>query len=232
MAHAIRNAIEGLPLFLERHAYSSIAGAVVIGLGILGTVYGWRNLLLTPDQRGAWAMHRSDFRKAADAFIDPMWRGVALFRAGAFKDAAQALSGLDTAEAAYDQGNALVMLGQYDNAIGRYDRALQLRPGWAEAEAEANRALARLRAERLKTTGGDMGDTDSRPDEVVFDPTKPKGSEGKDEQVAAGTPMSDEAVRALWLRGVQTRPADFLRAKFAYQIENQSTPSTNPGRVP
>ncbi|ANY82003.1 hypothetical protein BB934_23100 [Microvirga ossetica] len=182
---------------------------------------GWRNMLLTPDQRGAWAMRHERYKEAADSFADPLWRGVALFRAGEFKDAAQVLAALDTAEAAYDQGNALVMLGQYDNAVGRYDRALELRPGWAEAES--NRVLAKLRAERMKTTGGDTGNTDSKPDEVVFDPNKPKG-EGKDDQTAGGEPMSDEAVRALWLRGVQTKPADFLRSKFAYQLQNQSTP--------
>ncbi|MEZ0170389.1 hypothetical protein [Microvirga sp. TS319] len=195
----------------------------MIGLGILGPLSGWRNLLLTPDQRGAWAMHEGRYQEAADAFADPMRRGVALFRAGAFKEAAQTLSGLDTAEAAYDHGNALVMLGQYDSAVKRYDRALEREPGWAEAQA--NRTLARLRAERMKTTGGDTGNTDSKPDEVVFDPNKPKGGDGKDAPVTGGAPMSDEAVRALWLRGVQTRPADFLRAKFAYQLQNQDSSS-------
>ena len=29
--------------------------------------------------------------------------------------------------------------------------------------------------------------------------------------------MSDEELRAVWLRQVQTKPADFLAAKFAYQ---------------
>ncbi|RDI57188.1 tetratricopeptide repeat protein [Microvirga subterranea] len=221
--HALPRAMDHLLSFLTRHAYAAIACAVAVALIALGVATGWRTMLLTPDQHGAWAMRHERFREAADAFADPMWRGVALFRAGAFKDAAQAFAALDTAEAAYDHGNALVMLGQYDNAVGRYDRALELRPGWAEAEA--NRTLARLRAERMKTTGGDMGDTDSRPDEVVFDPDKPKGSEGKDQPVAGGAPMSDEAVRALWLRGVQTRPADFLRAKFAYQLRNPASPS-------
>jgi Ca-activated chloride channel homolog len=31
---------------------------------------------------------------------------------------------MDSPEAAFDQGNALVMLGKYDEAITRYDRAL------------------------------------------------------------------------------------------------------------
>jgi len=210
---------------LARHAYAAIACAVAVALIVLGFLTDWRNMLLTPDQRGAWDMRRERYKEAADAFADPLWRGVALFRAGEFKDAAQALAAIETAEAAYDQGNALVMLGQYDNAVGRYDVALEFRPGWAEAEA--NRNLAKLRAERMKTTGGDMGDTDSKPDEVVFDANKPKG-EGKDDQVAGGEPMSDAAVRALWLRGVQTRPADFLRSKFAYQLQNQSSPNPVP----
>ena len=33
--------------------------------------------------------------------------------------------------------------------------------------------------------------------------------------------MGDDAVRALWLKRVQTRPADFLRARFGYQLEAQ-----------
>jgi Ca-activated chloride channel family protein len=155
-----------------------------------------------------------------------MWRAVARFRAGDFKEAARILSGLDTADAAYDHGNALVMLGQYENAVTRYDRAIALRPGWSDAEA--NRALALVRAARLKTTGGDTGNTDSRPDQVVFDAAKPKNDAAPTDPEAGGPPMSDEAARALWLRGVQTKPADFLRAKFAYQLQIGDDPA--PGR--
>ena len=32
-----------------------------------------------------------------------------------------------------------------------------------------------------------------------------------------GEKLSDEELREVWLRQVQTKPADFLRAKFAYQ---------------
>jgi len=31
--------------------------------------------------------------------------------------------------------------------------------------------------------------------------------------------MSDEQIRSLWLKQVQTRPADFLRARFAYRLQ-------------
>ena len=40
-------------------------------------------------------------------------------------------------------------------------------------------------------------------------------------EVAGGDPLSDDQLRALWLRRVQTKPADFLRAKFAYQLQER-----------
>jgi Ca-activated chloride channel family protein len=42
--------------------------------------------------------------------------------------------------------------------------------------------------------------------------------------------MSDEAVGALWLRRVETRPADFLRARFAYQ--RQTAPGESSPQKP
>ncbi|MBI2741502.1 MAG: tetratricopeptide repeat protein [Rhodospirillales bacterium] len=188
--------------------------ATAVALGITAWSIGWNQLWLTPDQRGRLLMAEQRYAEAAAAFADPMWIGAAQFRAGNFKEAAQTFGGMDTAEAAYDQGDALIMLGKYDEAVGRYDRALALRPGWADAEA--NRTLAALRAERIKKTGGDSG-VDEKPDEIVYDKNK-KNQAGQQTEVSGG-PMSDEAVRALWLKRVQTRPADFLKSRFAYQLQ-------------
>jgi Ca-activated chloride channel family protein len=200
--------------------------AVIACLGTPALLVAWyqlgfRDLWLTPDQRGRLLMSESRPVDAAKTFRDPLWRGVALFRAGEFKEAAQSFAARDTAEGAFDQGNALVMLGQYDDAMKRYDRALALRPAWQAALT--NREIARIRGERKKLQGGETGNTDNKPDEIVFDKTK-KG--GEDTAVEGEKPMSDEAVRALWLKRVQTRPADFLRAKFAYQLGAQ------PGAAP
>ena len=202
-----------------RRAFASSPYAVIAGIAALALLFafhrlGWQALWLTPDQRGRVLIDEGRAADAAKAFRDPLWRGVALFRAGEFKEAAQAFAARDTAVGAFDQGNALVMLGQYDDALKRYDRALALRPGWEAALN--NREIARIRGERKKTEGGETGNTDDKPDEVVFDKNK-KG--GEDTTVEAAQPMSDEAVRALWLKRVQTRPADFLRAKFAYQLQ-------------
>jgi len=195
-----------------------VAALAVATLAIGAWQIGWANLWTTPDQRGRRLMAEQDYREAARTFADPMWAGVARFRAGEFKDAAETFGGLATAAAAYDQGNALVMLGKYDDAVGRYDRALALRPGWADAEA--NRTLARLRAEMMRQKGADAGDQREGADQIVYDKDK-KDQEGQTTDVT-GAVMSDEAARAIWLKRLQSRPADFLKARFVNQLGSKA----------
>jgi Ca-activated chloride channel family protein len=38
-------------------------------------------------------------------------------------------------------------------------------------------------------------------------------------------PANDASLQQIWLRQVQTRPADFLRSKFAYQLSRQQQES-------
>jgi hypothetical protein len=60
-------------------------------------------------------------------------------------------------------------------------------------------------------------------DAIVFTQGKnPDQREGEQDTSTAGA-MSDAELRHLWLRRVQTAPADFLRAKFAYQAATQGS---------
>jgi len=177
--------------------------------------------LLTPDQQGHRFFERGDFAQAANRFTDPMWRGVALFRDGEFKESAGIFAGMDTAEAAFNYGNALVMQGQYDSAAERYARALELRPEWEDATN--NREIALARAVMLKQEGGEGTGGMLGADDIVFTQGKSPPGAG-DEQTEGGEAMSDEELRAVWLRQVQTKPADFLAAKFAYQQAMRPAP--------
>ena len=210
---------------IRRHwllaGFALVALLMAAGLAVGAREGGWRALWGSPDQRGARLLHRGRFGQAAEAFADPVWRGVALMRAGRFKEAAQSFAAADTPEAAYDQGNALVMLGQYPEAVARYDRALALRPGWPDAVA--NRALAKARADRFAALQGEQADEEkATPDETYR--RDRKRDESSQESARASEAMSDDAIRALWLRRVQTRPADFLRARFAYQLQQSAEP--------
>jgi Ca-activated chloride channel family protein len=175
--------------------------------------------LLTADQMAYRLVEDGDWEAAAEEFADPMWRGVALFRQGEFEQAAGVFAGYDTPDAAFNQGNALVMMGKYDEAVARYERALELRPDWEAAIV--NRDIAKARAASLKFEGGDMTGGMLGADDIVFSDQKSPPSD-QTEQTDGGQPMSDEEMRAIWLRQVTTKPADFLRAKFAYQQATRS----------
>jgi Ca-activated chloride channel family protein len=157
---------------------------------------------LTPDQQAERLYRSGKYAQAAQRYANPMRSGVAHFRAGEFEAA--------------DRGNALLMQGKYDQAVEAYDRALELEPGWREAAA--NQEIARLRAERLVKEGGEMTGGKMEADEYVFDLDPSKGGDNQIVDGGEQEAVSDQQLQAMWLRRVQTRPADFLQARFAYQL--------------
>lgn len=205
-------------------AFAALGIVLLASLGVAGWRTGWADLWASPDQRGRHLFEQGRYAEAARVFRDGMWRGAAQMRAGDFKAAEATFAGIDTAEGAYDQGNALVMLGKYAQAVARYDHALALRPGWKAAQA--NRQIAQLRAARLEAKGEDAGDQREGADQIVYDKDAQRPG-GQDTEVSGDKAMTDEAVRALWLKRVETRPADFLRARFSYQLQAQQPAATS-----
>ena len=177
--------------------------------------------LWTPDQLAYRDYELQEYGKAATQFADPMWKGVALFKQGEFEQAAGVFAGFDTAEGAFNRGNALLMRGLYTDAVESYSKALEIRPAWDDAIT--NREIALGRAARLKLEGGDMTGGMMGADDIVFTEGGSSPSAGE-EQTDGGQPMSDAEINAVWLRQVQTKPADFLAAKFAYQYAIRPSP--------
>ncbi|HET8696806.1 MAG TPA: VWA domain-containing protein [Gammaproteobacteria bacterium] len=103
--------------------------------------FEWSDLWKRPDQRGYEAMQANDASRAATLFKDPAWRGAAQYRAEDFPGSADTLDGLDTADGNYNRGNALAKSGKLEEAIGAYERALELDPN--HEDARYNRDLLR-----------------------------------------------------------------------------------------
>ena len=200
-------------------AAAAILGGIVL-LVLITDNFSLITLFLTPDQQGRILFQKERYADAAETFRDPLWQATAWYRASEFKKAAGILTGIDTTEGAFNHGNALAMQGQYADAIKRYERAIALRPEWKDAQV--NLAIARQGAEKLKResgegTGGKLG-----ADEIRFSEDKPTDRSGGEETVEGAVKLSDAEMRATWLRRVQTKPADFLRVKFAYQAADRS----------
>ncbi len=221
------------------HRFTRRFGLILSLLGVLFVVLAgweasrkarprdWADWWQTPERQGDLLMRGEAYSEAAKRYRDPMRIGVALFRDGDFEAATQAFSRMATPEAHFNRGNALVMRGKYEEAVEAYDAALAIQPGWNLAED--NRRIAQIRAERLKTTGGEMTGGMLEADEIVFTPGNKDRQGGETETTEGGEELSDKTLQALWLRRIQTKPEDFLRAKFAYQLARDGAHSGSPG---
>jgi Ca-activated chloride channel homolog len=192
---------------------------------IIGTVCD-PDFWFSANQRGNALFRHGKFEQAAKIFSDPMRQGVALYRAGDFLPASKSFLRVRDAAGAFNQGDALLMHGAYDQAIAAFDRALSLHPGWKEAQE--NRALAVIRRDRLKIQGGNMTEGMEEGNETVINLNAKRGQNSQES--AGGDKLSDAELQATWLRRVQTTPGDFLRVKFSYQAQEQAQNAkpTNP----
>ncbi|MEE4216433.1 MAG: tetratricopeptide repeat protein, partial [Xanthomonadales bacterium] len=140
------------------------------------------------------------------------------YRGDDFERAASLYGVINSPEAAYNRGNALIMLGRYDEAIASFEKSLQLKPDWAEAQQ--NLEIARIRQERLQPPDDDAGGTGGMlgADKIVFDDTGRVNKSGSEVTTEGGEGMTDTEMREVWLRRVQSDPADFLRTRFSYQL--------------
>ncbi|MGB0414992.1 MAG: hypothetical protein ACPGJU_11170 [Coraliomargarita sp.] len=193
----------------------AIWAAGLLTLGALTLASGG---LRTPEQAGYSLYSKSEYKKAAETFTDSYWKAIALYRDGQFKAAANIFAGFDSAEGAFNHGNALLFQGNYEQATKRYERALELRPEWEDAKI--NRAIAVARAEALDFEGANMTDGKIGADDYVIN-NEPSSNQNDNDQteVVESTELSDAELRTVWLRQVQTDPADFLKSKFNYQLQ-------------
>lgn len=182
----------------------------------------WSSLWFTPDQQGQRLFERGDYAGAAKHFTTPERIGVSLYLAGDYEQAAAVLGRSSRPEASFNCGNSLVFLGQYDAAIEAYQLALRAKPDWLEAQQ--NLAIALARRAKLAPADDDAGGTGGKlaADEIVFESSDRMDNASSEETIEEdGAPMSEEAMRAMWLRRVETRPAEFLANRFAYQLATQ-----------
>lgn len=171
------------------------------------------DMWLTRDQQGRIQFERGNSLAAAERFVDPVWKGVALYRSGKFQEAVDALATLDTPESWYDQGNALMHLSKYDEAVVAYGKALETRKDWPEATANLAIAQRFLKAQQEKQEDQPEQPSEA-PDSVQFDE---KGKQGKE-----GTVEVAEQASETWMKNIAVSPADLMARKFSIEAGRMS----------
>ncbi len=79
------------------------------------------------------AVEHSLWQRADQQQHERIEQGADAYRKGDFTAAEKDFAGIDSADAFYNQGNALAKQGRYDEAIAAYDRALKLQPKMEDA---------------------------------------------------------------------------------------------------
>lgn len=85
----------------------------------------WKDLWQTPDQQAQTLMQQEHHKDAAQQFEDPQWKAAAQYRAGQFKESAEALEPLKRTDALYNRANALAKAGDLQAALDTYDEVLK-----------------------------------------------------------------------------------------------------------
>lgn len=92
------------------------------------------NWFLNNNQQGLKNFEKQNYDVAADKFTDQRWKGAALYKKGDYAAAYESFSKKDDAVALYNQGNALAKMGKIDEAIKKYEEALQKKQKFPDAE--------------------------------------------------------------------------------------------------
>jgi Ca-activated chloride channel family protein len=167
----------------------------------------------TPDQQGQRLYETHRYAEAAETFTDSQWRAAALFRAGQYTEAAALLAPTQTATAQYHRGTALARGRDYPGAAAAFETALALDPANAAAAHNLDvtrRIIAWLTEAR---TDEDQDEGAEPPDDTVEDLI---GDQGRPSRIDAASQLSEDAAED-WMRAVETKPADFLKSRFAVE---------------
>ncbi len=175
-------------------------------------------LWLTPDQQAQRCFDAGDYVRAAGLFTDSLPRGVSLYAAEDFDGAAAQFAQVDTAVGFFNLGNTYCHLERIPEAIEAYHQALLFQPDYPDARFNWEFAQLLLPPQRPDDAPDSEPSFDA--DEIRFDNTENKGTPGEVEM----TQLSDDQIADLWMRRVQTTPADFLRVRFLYDMHVESDP--------
>lgn len=197
-----------------RWTTASVAVFFILPSSPMPSSFSWLDLWLTHDQQGRYYFQKGDYLEAASKFDDPLWRGLSYVRAGDYDNALNSFALNDTAESWYNQGNALAHLGKYPEAVQAFQQALQRRHPWPEARENLELVQSLIPEAKDKDKDKDQEQEispDLPPDKMKFDE---KGKQGKKTQIQN---LDPKKMADIWMRNIQTTPADFLRRRFAIE---------------
>ncbi|WP_334018761.1 VWA domain-containing protein [Alteromonas sp. S015] len=93
----------------------------------------WQTPFMNDNQEALNSYQRGKYKDAVNQFNDEAWKASSLYKSGDYESALNAFKSIPGPESLYNQGNALAKLGKLEDAIKKYDQALNEAPDFDDA---------------------------------------------------------------------------------------------------
>ncbi len=182
---------------------------------------------VTKDQQGRWYFEKQDYRKAAERFQNPLWKGTAYYLNEDFKLAQEYFSRIDSTEGLFNMANSLAHGRNYVLASRVFEQILS-QQGNHEAALNNKKILRKIMDEINMFSASQQAESGDSSRELGDEPQTAEGTETQlyeeqmiesIKQVTADEILQDVSINEMWLRRVQSDPANFLAIKFQMQLQ-------------
>ena len=124
-----------------------------------------KHLWSSPDQKAMKDFNHGDNENAAREFTQSDWKASAYYRNGDYQAAANVLEKTDHSDGFYNRANALAQLGNYEEAIKAYDKAIELNENNEDAIYNREQVKKALQQQQKNSEQQDSEQQDSEQNE-------------------------------------------------------------------
>ncbi|MCP4984833.1 MAG: VWA domain-containing protein [Colwellia sp.] len=187
----------------------------------------WRDLWQTSDQQGQQHYFKEEYQQAAEQFNNSQWQGSAHYKAGEYQQALDAFKQSDTAQALYNQGNALAQLQQIDEAIDAYKNALAKDPSLTDAQDNLEQ-LEALKKQQEQSQQSQDGEKNKQDEQSKQDSEQQSEGQSQGEQEDQGDQEQGEQTQQEQQQGEQQQSDETQQQKEAEQQQKDSEKAQEP----